>query len=271
MKTERAVAFGLVWALAASFVGCGGRTQARSVTAAPAAASAPAFDHAPFDEILRAHAHAGQVDYRSLKAEAEDKLQRYLRMLAAADPTQFPERDDQLAFWLNAYNAFVIAGVIERYPGIESVMDAPDFFKQKRWTVGGQRRSLNEIENEIIRPTFKDPRIHFILVCAARSCPPLQAKAMKAETLQADLERATRAVINDTAYVRPDPEAKVLHLTRIMSWYKQDFVAKDGSLEAFLARYLDEPARRLVQDGRLTIAFMEYDWALNDAGASATE
>ena len=92
---------------------------------------------------------------------------------------------------------------------------------------------------------------------------------MQGETLQADLERITRAAINDTAYVRLDPEAKVLHLTRIMSWYQQDFVDKDGSLEAFLARYLEEPARRLVAEGGLAIEFMEYDWALNDAGARA--
>ena len=271
MKSERALAFALLWALAASLVGCGGRTRTTSVTPAPAAASAPAFDHAPFDEILRAHVHAGRVDYRSLKAEAEDELQRYLRLLAAVDPEQFAERDDQLAFWLNAYNAFVIAGVVERYPAIESVMDVPDFFKQKRWTAGGRRHSLDEIENEIIRPTFKDPRIHFILVCAAQSCPPLQAKAMKGETLQADLEQITRAVINDTAYVRPDAEAKALHLTRIMSWYKQDFVDKDGSLEAFLVRYLEAPARRRVEGGSLKIQFMKYDWALNDAGSSARE
>jgi len=266
MKT--AVAFTLVWVLAALFAGCGDRTRATSVTATQAAAAAPAFDHAPFDEILRAHVRSGKVDYQSLKAD-EGKLERYLGLLAAADPRQFPDDDDQLAFWLNAYNAFVLAGVVARYPGIESVMNVPDFFKQKRWTVGGRRYSLNEIENEIIRPTFEDPRIHFVLVCAARSCPPLQAKAMKEETLQADLERITHAAINDMAYVRLDPEAKVLHLTRIMSWYQQDFVDKDGSLEAFLARYLEEPARRLVAEGGLAIEFMEYDWALNDAGARA--
>ncbi len=225
------------------------------------------FDHSVFDEIMRSHvSKEGLFDYKGLQSEHADALRRYLDSLAAADPDGFAGRDDELAFWLNAYNAFVIAGVLEHYPDIKSVMDLPDFFKAARWQATGKPRSLNEIENEIIRPRFRDPRVHFILVCAAQDCPPLPAHAMAAKALQADLERYTRAAVNSRKYVQIDPERKVLELTRIMRWYGKDFVEKDGSLEAFLLRYLDEPARSQLEAGGYTVEFKDYDWALNDAG-----
>jgi len=252
--------------------GCGSRSASPSAeSVAPTSAAAAVspsptpFDHALFDEILRAHVEKGFVDYAGIKAQDLKKLRSYLDGLAAADPERFAGRDDELAFWLNAYNAFVIAGVLERYPDIASVMDVPGFFTDKAWGAAGQLRSLNEIENEIIRPRFEDPRIHFILVCAGRSCPPLQDAAMQAATLQSDLGRATREALNNTTYVQVDAQAKRLRLTRIMSWYKQDFVASDGSLEAFLARYLAEPAKSRIAAGGLSVEFMDYDWSLNDS------
>ncbi len=249
-------------------LGCGGQETATPVATQPVQAARGGFDHAALDAILRAHVKHGKMDYGALKAEHPDELAAYLVSLAEADASGFFGGDEELAFWLNAYNACVIAGVIEHYPDIESVEDIPGFFDEKRWLVAGKKRSLDEIENEIIRPTFNDPRIHFVLVCAAQSCPPLQPYAMLGSQLQRDLERITRRVVNDDRYVRIDPETKKLRLTRIMSWYKQDFVEAHGSLEAFLLQYLEEPARGRLQAGGYTIEFMEYDWALNDAGAS---
>jgi hypothetical protein len=228
------------------------------------------FDHSAFDAILRAHVRNGMVDYRALAAQHAQELDAYIATLGAANADAFAGPDDELAFWLNAYNALVIKGVLELYPGLAKVMDAADFFETKRWKVAGALRSLNEIENEIIRPQFKDTRIHFILVCAARSCPPLQDRAMDPATLQSQLDDATRVAINDTKYVQVDARRKVLRLTRIMRWYKADFVESDGSLEAFLLRYLDEPAKSQLAAGNYKIEFMDYDWALNDARAVGT-
>lgn len=230
--------------------------------------------HFGYYEILRKNVIEGKVDYRRLKTKSRPVLERYLHDLATENlegPVwQRASRDAKLAFWLNAYNACVISGVIERYPDIESVQDIPGFFDDKRWLVAGEKRSLNEMENEIIRPEFKEPRIHFVLVCAAQSCPPLQPYAMIGTDLQEKLERITREVVNDDRYVQIDPKTKKLRLTRIMSWYGKDFIDKDGSLEAFLLRYLAEPARSQLEQGGYTIEFMEYDWALNDAGGSST-
>jgi hypothetical protein len=230
--------------------------------------------HFGYYEVLRKNVIEGKVNYRRLKDTSRPVLDKYLQSLASENPEgpvwQRASRDAKLAFWLNAYNACVISGVVERYPDIESVQDIPGFFDDKRWLVAGEKRSLNEIENEIIRPGFSDPRIHFVLVCAAQSCPPLQPYAVIGTDLQDKLERITREVVNDDRYVRIDPKTKKLRLTRIMSWYGQDFIDKDGSLEAFLLRYLEEPARSQLEQGGYTIEFMEYDWALNDAGAAAT-
>jgi len=238
--------------------------------AAPTGADPAPFDHSAFDRILRAHVRGGRVDYAALKAADSGRLREYVASLAAG-PASFVGADDELAFWLNAYNAFVIAGVIARYPDIKSVMDIPDFFRGERWEAAGQPRSLDQIENQIIRPKFKDSRIHFVLVCGAQSCPPLQPRAMHPATLQAQLDRAARAAVNDARYVQVDRREGRLRLTRVMSWYRKDFVESDGSLEAFLLRYLKEPARTQLGRGGLTIEFMDYDWALNDAGSPATK
>jgi hypothetical protein len=259
--------------LAASMLvaGCQAQESGPAVARPPSGTQRSAFDHSLHNEIMRTYVtEDGLLDYKALQSRHSDTLKAYLESLAAAGADRFAGPDDELAFWLNAYNAFVIAGVLEHYPGIESVMDFPDFFKAKRWEAAGKQRSLDEIENEIIRPRFKDPRIHFVLVCAAQDCPQLPARAMTAETVHADLEHFTRQAVNNSKYVEVDSDGRKLHLTKIMQWYKKDFVEKDGSLEAFLLRYLDEPARgQLAADG-YTVEFKSYDWRLNDVDRPAT-
>jgi hypothetical protein len=248
---------------------CGGREDTPTQAQAAAVPSRP--EHTLFDEILRAHVQRGLMDYRDLKAKDAGKLQQYLQQLAAADPTRFASRDDELAFWLNAYNAGVISKVLARYPDIKSVMDVKGFFDAKDLKVAGRARSLGEIENQIIRPKFKDPRVHWILVCAAMSCPPLPNRAMEGATLQKQLDAAARFVVNNDKYVQIDQKAERVRLSRIMSWYKQDFVDKHGSLEAFMLRYAEPARRKQLEAGKYAIEFMQYDWALNDAGRAGAK
>lgn len=262
----------LMLLLAALLLGCQQRSAPKMeaapapAEAAPAASPSASFDHTVFDRILQAHVEKGLVDYASLKAEDEADLDEYLQSLA--DAKGFDGSDDELAFWLNVYNAGVIKGILERYPNVKSVMDIEGFFDDKRWRAAGRLRSLNEIENEIIRPRFEDPRIHFILVCAAQSCPPLPNRAMEGKTLQSQLDRATRDAINSPKYVQVDPEAKVLRLTHTMSWYRKDFEAEAGSLQAYVLKYIEDPGKSQLQGADYTVQFMDYDWALNDAGAT---
>ena len=255
--------------LASLLLGCQQKSATKMEAAsAPAAAPTPtsaSFDHTPFDRILQAHVKDGLVDYASLKGQDERNLDAYLESLA--DAKGFAGPDDELAFWLNVYNAAVIEGILDRYPNLESVMDIEGFFDERRWMAAGRLRSLNEIENEIIRPRFEDPRIHFILVCAAQSCPPLQNRAMDRATLESQLHRATKEAINNPKHVQVDVEAKVLRLTRIMSWFRKDFEDDSGSLESYVLKYIDEPARSQLRKDKYTVQFMDYDWTLNDAGS----
>ncbi|MBN1458828.1 MAG: DUF547 domain-containing protein [Armatimonadetes bacterium] len=253
----------LIMMLGTLLLGCGQPDEATPTASATAeAAAAKPFDHALFDEILRAHVKNGFVDYAALKAERETQLDRYLQSLA--EVKGFAGQDDELAFWLNAYNAGVIKAVLERYPDIKSVMDIEDFFTIKRWRLAGKTYSFDELENEIIRPKFTDPRVHFVLVCASRSCPPLQHEAMDAARVQSQLEAAAKAAINRRKYVQVDAEAKVLTVTRIMSWYQQDFVDHSGSIQNYVATYIDEPQKSKLWRGQYTVKFMDYDWTLND-------
>jgi len=229
--------------------------------------------HWNFFETMRKNVVDGKLDYGRLKRKGKPVLDRYLRDLAKDDlkgPSWKPwDSNDRLAFWLNAYNACVIAGIVERYPKIKSVQEVKGFFDDKRWKVAGQVMSLNEIEKKV--RSFRDPRIHFVLVCGAKSCPPLRPYAMMGDELQRRLEEITKKVVNDERYVQVDAKAKRLRLTRIMSWYQQDFVDKYGSLEKFLLRYLKEPKCAELAAGGYTIEFMSYDWALNDASGAANK
>ena len=210
------------------------------------------IDHDALDALLVEHVDAaGDVDYRGLLAERE-VLDAYLEGLAETDPAALT-RDGQLAYYINAYNAATLDLILDNYP----VASITDLDGGKPWDVqrvelGGQTYSLNEIENDIIRPTFDEPRIHFAVNCAAASCPPLRAGAFTADALDAQLEEQTRAFLNDPAYTRVvDGTAEV---SRIFDWYGADF----DDVAAFVARYRDDVTPTT------EIAFAEYDWSLNE-------
>lgn len=264
----------IAWAVGASaffLVGCGNAPApaASPNTSRAAAERSKTFDHSAFSGVLKAHVSDSRVDYQALTKGNSEQLAGYLRALGEARPDGFADRDDELAFWLNAYNACVITAVLERYPNLSSVMDIEGFFTEKRWKLAGSLRSLDDME-ALIRE-FGDPRVHFVLVCASVSCPPLQDEAMAPERLDSQLENATSSVVNSTKYVQIEPEAKVLRMTRILSWYRDDFIRKYGTPESFLIRYLEEPKRSQLKEGGYRFEYMEYDWALNDARGSARQ
>jgi len=222
---------------------------------------AETFSHDRLDRVLQTFVDPqGRVDYAALKAKPGD-LNAYVDQLRAKSPDNapdlFPSRDHQLAYWINAYNALVLKGVIGYYP-IRSVKDVKwfyGFFKRDTHVVGGQTLTLDHIEHGIIRPRFKDPRIHFAVNCASISCPRLAQKAFTAQTLQADLDRLTREFVASPQQVRI--EGQTLWVSPILDWYREDF----GDGIAFLSRYASsEQAEKM--KGK-TIQFMDYDWNLN--------
>lgn len=219
------------------------------------------IDHAPFDALLKRYVDAkGQVNYKAWKASKDDseRLTQYLAQLEQAKPAEFKRRA-QLALYINAYNAFVISSVLAKYP-IESVMKVDGFFKTTTHKLAGKKMTLDQLENELIRPQFKEARVHFVLVCAAKSCPRLRAEALTSQNVYKRLSASASEFVNQASRVEGDK----LKTSQIFNWFKGDFEAKSGSVEKFLATYLrDKEVKAKLEAGALKLDFVEYDWALN--------
>lgn len=223
--------------------------------------------HSLFTKVLQSHVENGLVDYSGVKADT--LFEQYLHVLAVTDPATLDSRDDQLAFWINAYNAYTIKLIVERMP-LESIRDIslglPILFGP--WAIdiaeiGGLLYTLNEIEHDIIRDQFADPRIHFALVCAALSCPKLREEAYEGSTLNAQLDEDAMRFLNDPERNQFDLEARTVYLSKIFDWYDSDFEESAGSAEAFIARYVADEERLLIESEDVDIEYLPYDWALN--------
>ena len=220
------------------------------------------FDDLAWDKALEGAAKGGRVDYQALATDP--RLKQFVARLATFEPRTLPSKEARLAFWLNAYNAFAITGVLKHYPGIRSVAEvAPDFgfFKARDFKVGGRSLSLNDIENDIVRKEFADPRIHAALNCASVSCPPLRAEAYRAEILDRQLDEQMRGFIRDSSRNRVVVGTGEVQLSSIFDWYRADF----KGVGAFVARYLDAPeaASVLAAEKAGNLRFLPYDWSLN--------
>jgi hypothetical protein len=230
-------------------------------------ASATSFDHAPFDQLLKAHVDdQGRVDYRAVAKDM--RFQAYMDSLKTA-VVEDMTRNGQLAFWINAYNAVTIDKVIKWKPKksvretiIPGVWTSTKFFTSREHIVAGKKMSQDDIEHEILRKQLKDPRIHFAIVCASSSCPKLQRFAFSAENIQAQLEAETRKYINSDRGTHIDYAENTLYLSKIFDWFASDFKNKSGSVLGYVKHYLDEEALSFLERNP-KISYIHYDWTLN--------
>ncbi len=241
-------------------------------------------DHAHFTQVLDRVVRMPLVDYQALKDDREG-LDAYIESLGATPESLLDQspRAEQLAFWINAYNACMLQLVIDHYPieaggvglfgGVRnrvagypdnSVWQIRDVFTRNHCFVAGQYRSQDEIEHEIIRPRFDEPRIHFAVNCAAVSCPVLWPMAYEADVLEEQLDRAVRHLMAGDEHFRIEPgEPATLRLNRVMDWYSGDFGGAEG-LKAFFAGYLPRERADIVLRPDTRVEFFSYDWTLND-------
>jgi Protein of unknown function, DUF547 len=240
--------------------------------AAPMAA-ATGFDHTAWDRLLKQHVNAiGEVDYAAIKANRQP-LDAYVAGLAAASPDSrqelFPDRASQLAYWLNAYNALTIRGVVDAYPtgGVRELGARFGFFSRKDYTLGGRKLSLQDLENGIIRARYRDPRIHFTIVCASVSCPRLDRDAFSASNLEQHLDRLTRRALAENRNVAIDAGRKSVTLTQLFKWYAADF----GPALDFVRRYASPERQALLTrlGAKPRIGYFDYDWSINTPGSRA--
>ena len=174
-------------------------------------------------------------------------------------------RNERLALFINAYNAFTLRLILDYFP-IQSIKDIPAAkrWDDKRWQIGRLNLSLNEIEHQQIRPHFKEPRIHFALVCAAVGCPPLRNEAYVANQLESQLEDQSRYVHSHGRWLRFDPKVgDEVHLTSLYHWYGSDFEQASGSVLAFVAKYSDALKQQLENAKTPNVHWLDYDWSLN--------
>jgi len=241
-----------------------------------------AFDHshARFNALLQEHVvwisngHASEVDYAAIKRE-QTVLNDYLAEVAAVTPEQYGDftKAEKLAFLINAYNAYTIDFVLTKYPDLKSIRDLGSLFssawKKRRFPLLGDKRSLDEIEHDMIRKPgdFDDPRIHMAVNCASIGCPALSNEAYVAEHLDKQLDDAVRRFLGDHSRNRADQKA--LWVSKIFDWYAGDFEKQAGSVTAWLAPFSsqlsDDPQiQAAVASASLRIRYLDYDWALND-------
>lgn len=232
-----------------------------------------AFDHGAFDTLLGAHVAPSGVDYGGLAGQRSE-LDAYVAALSGAELASMG-RSEQMAFWINAYNALTLSLILDHYP-LASIrdLDGGNPWDVHTWTVAGRGVTLNAIEHEILRP-MGDPRIHAAVNCASKGCPPLASDAFTGAGLGAQLDAASAAWAKGNGI---DVGDGTVALSTIFDWFGEDFTGAygpskhdipgvDGKQEAginFLAGYLDEATRASLQAGGYTVAFSEYDWSLND-------
>jgi len=242
---------------------------------------ASGVDHAVWDYLLKSYVTNGLVDYKGMKKDF--LFREYLRELGQCDPGCLETEDEQLALACNAYNAFVINGVITHkiHDTVDGfAVDGAGFFDIKEHIYAGQTMSLNDLEHGMIRPTFKEPRIHVALVCAARSCPSIRPEAYIGSRVREQLQDQSIQFANNPKYVMFDSEANELKLSRILSWYGQDWNEKypRGGYLAWINGLTNNPtikdATVKAANGEIQVGFFEYDWLLNsqsDPGKPAAQ
>jgi len=247
--------------------------------ASPALAAPFDQGYAAWDAVLRETVDdQGRVDYSALASQPG--FEAFIASFAAvtAEEAAGWPRDEQLAFWINAYNALTMKSIVDA--GIPaSIRDIkPNAWEAERWSVAGHTISLNWIEHTRLRKQLKEPRVHFVLVCAARSCPILPNRAVLPTGLDGTLDALARRFFRDPSRNRVDAATHTVHLSRILDWYGGDFEGLPGTPEVAdtaglspkevaviraMAKYATDVDRPVLIAGGLTVVYNEYDWSLN--------
>jgi hypothetical protein len=217
-----------------------------------------ALDYTLLDDVLIHNVRNGYVDYDGIAVNP--RFAQFLQQLATEPvPTDKPAA---LAHLINAYNAFAISGILQGYsPGTRQ--GRWRYFERLEFPFAGGRITLEVLEHQRIR-TLNDARIHFAIICASLSCPRLVSRAYRPETLDAQLQGAAEGFINDYTRNRFDVAQKSAFLSPIFDWFAVDFERDAGSVTAYLARFVQDPAgRAALKEGRLQLQYLDYDWGLN--------
>jgi len=219
-------------------------------------------DNTIYGKLLTKYVKDGEVDYQGLKSE-EKLLDQYLKVLEDTDSREL-SRNERFAFYVNAYNAWTIKLILTGYPGVKSIKDLGSLFqspwKKEICNVDKKVISLDDIEHRIIRPTFKDPRVHFAVNCASKGCPKLKSEPYRGTTMDRDLDMAAEKFINDSQ--KNYLQGETLYISSIFKWFSEDF---GNDIAGFISKYASGKLKEALaaRAGKIKIEYLDYDWSLN--------
>ncbi len=240
--------------------------------------------HATLTELLKMHVKSGVVNYEGIKSEST-KLDSYLAQVKSVSKEQYASfsKPEQMAYLINAYNAYTLKMIIDFYP-VQSIRDIGPLVggslfnkNSKQWRISeyevngkkftlqamGKAITLDDIEHENLRPIFKDARVHFALICGAISCPFLQSEAYTAKNLSEQLDSQGNQFLADPFRNRFNETENRLYLSKIFDWFSDDFKRDAGSVKDFIRKYLPKTVQAKINE-ETSISHLDYDWSLNN-------
>ena len=228
------------------------------------------IDHEPWDTLLQKYVNETGVNYKAWHASQEDlnSLDQYIATLSHASARQPADAANQMAYWINAYNAVTIKGIMQEYPttsirNFTSETGGYNVWKNLLLNVAGQQISLDSMENQILRP-MGDFRIHFAIVCASKGCPPLSNRAFDGECLEDQLAASSKTFFAQAQNFQYDPNQGTMKLSSIIQWFPGDFGADQAAQLRAIAKYLPtEQAQAAANANSVRVSYLDYDWGLN--------
>jgi hypothetical protein len=231
--------------------------------------------HSLFTQILQDNVSNGLVKYSKLKDDG--RLDKYIERLENTNPQKIVNEKNRLAFWINAYNAFTLKFIIDEYP-VKSINDlhwgglylgsllGTTIWDDEKIDINGDELSLNNIEHNIIRKKFNEEKIHFALVCASISCPPLLNEAYEGSKLDKQLNEQAESFFNDVTKNKFDKKTRTASLSKILSWYENDFGENEQEMLNYIARFIDKEIAEDIKTNLLKwdIKYLSYNWDLNE-------
>jgi hypothetical protein len=228
-------------------------------------------NHTVWTQFLKKWVTGDSINYSGIKESGAVLLTAYLAELESVCKKDINKwnKNQRLAFWINVYNAYTVKLVVDNHP-LKSIRKI-GLFPGAAWRekvvslkrLKGKNVSLSHVENDILRKHFREPRIHFAIVCAAEGCPPIRSEAYTAAKINRQLEIQTKAFLNANTHNRYDSNSGVLYLSKIFNWYEKDFGKDHDKRLLFVSKYLDELRADLQKGNRVRIKYLPYDWTLN--------